>query len=229
MLGGKLDSVLAALSSQPCWWNQQGGSQPRWPRTSSSRRHAAALSTAAEAASALTSAPAPAAAMLLPAAPSTGPLESLDGKLASVLFMECMAKGCLPLLLPADGSRAKKVCNVFASFCTGAELKVLRPPGEGEPDARARSEIVQKLLRLVNTRFCAAYAEAIAKESNAKEKEKMVKLNAKRQKKRKLLASTIEEREKELKRLKVSLIWSSQASLEWRKAREEAEAGGSES
>ena len=75
-------------------------------------------------------------------APATGPYESLSGKDATILFMEYMATSALPNLAPADGTRAKKVCDVFISFCRPDELKVLRPPAEGEePDAKARSAI----------------------------------------------------------------------------------------
>ena len=115
------------------------------------------------------------------------------------------------------------MCNVFQSFCLEAELAVLRPPGEGQPDKVARSAILQKLVRFVKARYGAAYEVAIAREPDRNAQAKMTKKNWGRLKKRKLLATAIEDREKELKKLKVPLpVWDNQPILAWRKAFEES-------
>ena len=58
-----------------------------------------------------------------------GPVESLKGKTAAVLFMNFMASGgSLPNLLPADVTRANMVCEQYKAFATEEELKVMRPP-----------------------------------------------------------------------------------------------------
>ena len=149
-----------------------------------------------------------------------GPVESLKGKSAAVLFMNFMASGgSFPNLLPADVTRAKMVCEQFKAFATEDELKVLRPPRseEQEPDVMARHAIVKKLDKFVAVRWGQLLLPCIDTITDPKKKRKLAETNQKRMKKAKLAAGAIEERGKEIKKLNGAVpIFSSQACSVWR-------------